>query len=158
MSTRICNWPRPHLVCVHSEAERFRGSTIAVVRLRPPRPSGERASAAHLFEIGCASPFLERLQRPPLSLEAREYLEGGHLHECTSLCQLFGMLVWCFGAERSVEEGHARVYHRSSQARNRTGAYDSLSLLIKGIEGAIGARPQLTSELFDVRWLPGCTS
>eukprot|EP00969_Alexandrium_andersonii_P026937 1175091-Alexandrium_andersonii.AAC.1 len=59
------------------------------------------------------------------------------MHECTRLVEFVSRLRWGFNAERAVEGGHAMINIRTSAARCRTEAYDSVALRFHDLPSAV---------------------
>ena len=82
----------------------------------------------------CTHPQVLRLQRGRLREEALDFVDGGDPEVHMTLRAFMGEMAFGFASERQVEGGHASVNLRASGKRNRTEAYDSLTLRMPEIE------------------------
>lgn len=75
-----------------------------------------------------ASPHakIRELKTGTLAEEAREFLDGGDLHDLPVLAEFIGSFKFAFAVERLVEGDHAAIHRAYGRARNHSEAYDSL--------------------------------
>ena len=113
----------------------------------------DRHKAATALSVCLSSdahhPLLQRLQSPEVRAEAVEFLEGTALADLPALARLTSELRFGFSAERLVEGGHAYVHKRSTAARCRTEAYDSLTLRIGEMKTMMLNNPEFVRHLMD---------
>ena len=83
-------------------------------------------------------PAIVELQSAPLCDEAREYIAGeSELQELLHLVDFVARYRFGVCAERLVEAGHAYVHTKTGAARNRSEAYDSITVRSPDLEAAI---------------------
>ena len=80
-------------------------------------------------------PRIIELQSPRLSTEAQAFEDGDEeLHALPELVVFVAEFKWGYSSERASEGGHATVNLRAGKSRNRTEAFDSLSLRMGDIK------------------------
>ena len=101
--------------------------------------------------LRCSHPCIQKLQSPPLRDEASDYEQGDEDISCFPMLVTFaGAIMFAFASERMVEGGHATVNLRTTIARNRTEAYDSLTLRLHKVSDKIIDDPDFFSTLADL--------
>ena len=95
-------------------------------------------------------PLLLELQSPPLSDEAREFLDGCPLADLPHLRVWIAQFKFGHSVERRIEGGHAYINRRAGLARNRSEAYDSLALRCIEIKGRLQHDHEFMQQLCDM--------
>eukprot|EP00971_Amphidinium_carterae_P352692 6492704-Amphidinium_carterae.2 len=92
------------------------------------------------FDSDCKHSAVAALHSEALRDEVASYLDGQELHELHSLHTYLASFYFGNASERRVEGGHALIHLRSTHARHRSEAFDSLALRLPEIRRGLSGK------------------
>ena len=112
---------------------------LGVADQRMCRQDQAKLALSRCFQSTCAHPMIQQLQQRQVAEEVERYLTGEDLRVLPELQAFLASLRFCYGCERLVEGGHAKVHLMHATRCNRTEYMDSLALRFHEVEEVLNS-------------------